>query len=205
VSVYFPHPEWQRLNERFSTDARPELSEGGEWQFDVQSNINDIVMLSFEGLNNVPQAYDIRLVDKSLKTTLDLRKHNRYAVAGRGEENPKSLALIIGQPAYVDEILTDFKIVPQEYQLSQNFPNPFNPSTTIQFGLPNPDRVSLKIYDILGRLVITLLDDELKDAGYHAIVWNGGNDNSNSVASGVYFVRMQTKTFAQTRKMLMIQ
>jgi hypothetical protein len=94
--------------------------------------------------------------------------------------------------------------VPMEYSLSQNYPNPFNPQTTIRFALGSPGLVSLEIYDILGRRVRLLLNEKL-DAGDHIIRWDGLTDRGVSVASGVYFYRMNAAAFLQAKKMLLLR
>lgn len=74
--------------------------------------------------------------------------------------------------------------------LNQNYPNPFNPITTISFSLPENSSVELNIYNIRGQKVRSLLDDQ-RDKGSHSIVWNGRNDNGNSVSSGIYFYKLE--------------
>jgi hypothetical protein len=73
--------------------------------------------------------------------------------------------------------------VPSVFAVHEGYPNPFNPSTTIKYDLPEPSHVSLVIYDVLGRKVVELVNS-VKEAGYHSATWNAGN-----VASGVYFAR----------------
>jgi hypothetical protein len=89
--------------------------------------------------------------------------------------------------------------VPTEWALNQNYPNPFNASTLISFALPEPTYVRLDVYNILGQKVATL-KDEYMDAGYHNVTWN---DDSN--ASGMYFYRLKTDKFTQTRKMTLLK
>ncbi len=85
-----------------------------------------------------------------------------------------------------------------------NYPNPFNPETTIFFTLPTPGRVELTIYNIKGQRVITLLS-EYHDAGEHRIIWNGKNDTGSKVATGIYYYRMTTPEYTETRKMLLLK
>jgi len=94
--------------------------------------------------------------------------------------------------------------VPSAYKLAQNFPNPFNPSTTIKFDMKAKGLVTLKIYNVAGELVRTLVD-EVKDAGSYSVPWNGKNDRGSAVASGIYFYKMDTKSFSQTKKMVMLR
>ena len=88
--------------------------------------------------------------------------------------------------------------------LAQNFPNPFNPSTKIVFGLKQPELVSLRIYDAAGRLVRVLVDLELA-AGVHEALWNGRDDRGAPVSSGVYFCRLRAGSFESLRKMVLLK
>jgi len=89
--------------------------------------------------------------------------------------------------------------LPSSYMLHQNYPNPFNPSTRIAFDLPDNSRVSLKIFDVLGREVATLLDEQM-EAGRHLVSWN-----ADGMPSGVYFVRLDAGPFSGTRKLLLMK
>ncbi|MBI4536078.1 MAG: T9SS type A sorting domain-containing protein [Ignavibacteriae bacterium] len=94
--------------------------------------------------------------------------------------------------------------VPAEFALHQNYPNPFNPSTRISFALPKQENARLQIFDMLGRLVNTLVDENL-DAGTYDVTWNGTDRTGASVASGVYLYRLETSSFASVRKMLLVK
>ncbi len=90
-------------------------------------------------------------------------------------------------------------------RLEQNYPNPFNPVTTIEFSLKERGPVSIKIYDVSGRLVKTVLD-EVRDAGHHTDVkWKGMNQRGAAVASGVYFYRMNTGSYTDMKKMVLLR
>jgi hypothetical protein len=90
--------------------------------------------------------------------------------------------------------------IPKTFSLSQNYPNPFNPTTTIKYAVPQPVKVSIKIYDILGRLVKTLVNDEFKDVGFYEVKFDGSN-----YASGVYFYRIEAGKFVQSKKMVIVK
>jgi hypothetical protein len=93
---------------------------------------------------------------------------------------------------------------PAASYLAQNFPNPFNPATKIEFGLAAPSHVSLKIYDAAGRLVRELVNDERR-AGRYAETWDGRDSRGVSVASGIYFCRLDAGAFTETEKMVLIR
>ena len=85
-----------------------------------------------------------------------------------------------------------------------NFPNPFNPETTINYYLKENSKVSLKIYNIKGQLVKTLLDD-IKPAGDHSVIWDGSDSNGNRVGSAIYFYKLKTDNFKKTKKMILLK
>jgi len=100
--------------------------------------------------------------------------------------------------------------VPLTYALSQNFPNPFNPSTTIRYKLPHKSYVTIWIYNVLGQKVTTLVDQQ-EEAGRYAVVWKGRNDAGVQLSSGVYFYRFEAENlnshmaFASLKKMMLLK
>jgi hypothetical protein len=100
--------------------------------------------------------------------------------------------------------ITPAETPPKFTTLSQNFPNPFNPSTRIMFELKEKGLVTLKIYNVAGQLVRTLVNGA-RDAKSHTVLWDGANDRGSAVASGIYFYKMDTKDFSQTRKMVLLR
>jgi hypothetical protein len=96
------------------------------------------------------------------------------------------------------------KGLPATYQLANNYPNPFNPSTNIQYALPQSGQISLVLYNLLGQKVRTLVYGFMS-AGYHEVIWDGRDDNGQSVQTGIYFYRLQTGTIALVKKMLLIK
>ena len=97
------------------------------------------------------------------------------------------------------------RLVPRQYALFANFPNPFNPSTSIEYALPGATEVELAIYDILGQQVQTLVAHELQGAGYYRLTWDGRDHSGHTVSSGMYFYRLATPAFTQTRKMILLK
>jgi hypothetical protein len=89
--------------------------------------------------------------------------------------------------------------------LAQNYPNPFNPTTTIKYTLRDQAHVSLRVYNVAGQLVRTLVNEVQKPEAVTPIVWNGKNNAGQMVSSGVYFYKLVTKDFAQTKKMVLLK
>lgn len=100
--------------------------------------------------------------------------------------------------------IEEHHISPTKIRLNQNVPNPFNPSTTIDYWLPNNSRVELSVYDLLGKKVATLVDG-YKSVGQNSAKWNGKDDAGRSVSSGIYVYRMRAGKTVATRKMLLLR
>lgn len=111
-----------------------------------------------------------------------------------------------------DNSLNDDSLYPTNYVLEPNYPNPFNPTTRIRFGLPGSSQISLKVFNVQGQLV-RILSNETRSAGFHELVWDGRNEQGQSVSSGVYFYMLQVygqvdgaaAQFQQVRKMLFLK
>jgi len=97
-----------------------------------------------------------------------------------------------------------FVAAPEKFELSQNYPNPFNPATNIRFQIAKAGLVTLKIYDVLGREVRALVNEKLA-ADFHTFVWDGRNQNGVLVSSGIYFYRMVSGKFIETKRMLLMK
>lgn len=105
----------------------------------------------------------------------------------------------------VEAVDADDEIVPvTKATLSQNYPNPFNPKTTISYSLSIADDVIIKIYNLKGQCVKTLVD-EFQEAVNHNVVWNGIDNTGKTIASGVYFYKLKTSTFQETKKMILMK
>jgi len=126
-----------------------------------------------------------------------------FCYNGNPRPNPSGSVPDIGacesplpNPVGVDD---DISFIPNEFALSQNYPNPFNPATTIKFGLPERSFVELRVYDILGREITTLVNEEL-DSGYYET-----NFNAVNLSSGIYVYQIKAGDFVNTKKMILMK
>jgi flagellar hook assembly protein FlgD len=94
--------------------------------------------------------------------------------------------------------------LPESYVLYQNYPNPFNPITTLSYDLPEDALVNITIYDMMGRQVKTLINDQ-QTAGYRSVQWNGTNNIGQPVSAGLYLYTIQAGEFRQTKKMVLLK
>ncbi len=131
-----------------------------------------------------------------------------FAIIGGATWNDFMASAVHAAQKYGD-IPTDINVgdnvnLPRAFAVYQNYPNPFNPTTTISFAIPQAGWVRVDIFDILGRRVREAFDGQL-NAGEHALVWDGEDNDGESVASGVYFYRVRYHESSLTRKMLMMK
>ena len=124
---------------------------------------------------------------------------NNLVLGGQFPNIGRIAANEIAELSFTTEVEEVDNYIPSEFSLSQNYPNPFNPTTTIRFLVPQLLHVTLKVFDVLGREVATLVDGEL-NPGEHSVVFN-----AKDLPSGVYFYRLITTAFTQTKSMEVIK
>ncbi|MAG20541.1 MAG: hypothetical protein CMF77_00005 [Candidatus Marinimicrobia bacterium] len=100
--------------------------------------------------------------------------------------------------------INESELIPESFALHANYPNPFNPTTTISYDLPEQAQVTLGIYDLLGKQIKTLVNQS-QDAGNRTAVWDGTDDLGRQVSAGVYLYQIEAGDFTQTRKMVLLK
>ncbi len=116
---------------------------------------------------------------------------------------PQGSGFDIGCYEFTNAVSVDEKVIPQLFHLHQNYPNPFNPSTRIQYQISIISQVSLKVYDVLGNEIATLVNEYLP-AGSYEVEFSPGS-SIKYPASGIYFYRLQAGNYAQTKSMILIK
>ena len=174
---------WQVEKAAMSGD-QPAPSDVGVIQTTQTPKWTDVAMVHGAGTSNAPKEYSF--TDANL-------------APGRYSYRLKQLDQS-GSYTYSHTIQVDVGLAPRIFQLSQNYPNPFNPTTTIQFTIPTDGLVTLKVYDILGREVATLLNENRKAGEYQQVVFD-----ASRYASGIYFARMEFSGKQLLRKMILLK
>ncbi len=205
VTAYFSHHDWQKYPDFYTTDFRPRSDDGYEWNFEIQTSFRgEAVNLQFENIQSLPPELQVRLIDVDLNFPQDLRREPAYRFRSSDiEKNKHRFRLIVGKDEFVEKKLVGIFQTPQKFELAQNFPNPFNPVTTIKFGLPKTASVSLIVYNVKGEVIRPLIGAQEKEAGYHVVLWDGRDESGNSVASGLYFYQLKAGNLTLTRKMIL--
>ena len=205
--VFFTNSEVGIAIGTFGTILR--TSDGGEtWQLQNSGTYSDLNSVFFEDENNgliVGELGTIlRTNDGGLNWIIEESGINNslYGVALKD-----SVEIVVGDEGRILRNVfivnsvpdNDNQDLPLFYNLGQNYPNPFNPSTTIEYSIPKQSRVTIKVYDLLGREVVTLINEE-KPAGNYSITFDASN-----LSSGVYFYRLSTSEFNETKKLLLLR
>lgn len=166
-----------------------------------------------EGVNNVPPGGIVSIVTEFYNEQMTISK--AMTIEAPVGVVTIGTATLLASATQVSEVVESVKdtassSVPAKYSLSSNYPNPFNPSTTIRYDLPEDSFLELRIYSLLGHEVRTLTEGS-EAAGFKNVVWDGKNSFGNSVSSGMYFYRLDAisyesdKEFHQTRKMILLR
>ena len=121
-----------------------------------------------------------------------------------GNVEPNPTHIIFSGDMNLRKVDLIFSGVPSEFTVVGNFPNPFNPSTNIRYGLPQEGKVKITISDLLGKEVKSFLVSHMI-AGYHSVVWNGKDNQDRSVSAGVYLYQIQAGEFVHTKKMVLLK
>lgn len=148
---------------------------------------------------------DSVLTDTTLSLSkLVLNKNYFWRVAAKNQFGTSLWSSTFGFKTQTSVKVEDEHVVPDFYELAQNYPNPFNPSTTISFAIPLAEYVDVKIYDMLGSEVITLVSEDMSP-GKYSVEWNGIDSLGNHVPSGVYFYTILAGKFHDTKKMIFLR
>jgi len=179
------------------------LSRGGNWSQGyicfAFSDTSNGVLYSDEGMN-ITQTGGKTWSKRDYK--IPFYSANKAAFNSRGDLfiiSESSLVMLTSEQSFVPEINITPNETISEYYLSSSFPNPFNSSSTIKYYIPSTSQVIIKVFNTLGEEIETLVD-EVKSTGTYQVTWN-----AKDLTSGVYFYRMQTGSFVQTRKMILLK
>jgi hypothetical protein len=217
LSLYFPHTSWEAKQGRYTVDFRTQLEsveDGHSWRFDVAKNftsegVGDEVVLTVDEVQSLPAGIFAILMDNHLGSTTDLVQSNsyRYFCGNRAfvqHDTEARFQLLVGSEDYVSSQTDEGLGLPSRMALLQNRPNPFNPTTVIRYDVARPGQVRMRVYDLSGALVNTILDD-YHEAGRYETVWRGDDNSGWQVSSGVYFYRLESNDFTETKRMTLLR
>ncbi len=169
-----------------------------------------IVKVTWDNLITVPHDVTMYLIDQDARVAINLRQRSSYEfVVPKNTDTRRQFRLITGSVHYVENESDGVALVPERFHLYGNYPNPFNPVTTLRFDLPVAAHVTLTLYNSLGQRVARLLDKQMP-AGTHTTLWNGRSSSGAALASGVYLARLEivaphSARLTATTKMILLK
>ena len=202
IRITFPHPEWQRPA-LLTADLRAPEAPGYRWDLEVSGEPGSVLALNFHDVESVPADFGIMLLETNSGMVRDLREQREIELRIGSNGQSALLAVLAGNSEYLNRALNGLSTIPESFALQQNYPNPFNPATTIRYQMPVAGKVTLKVYDVLGRSVLTIENDRQRKAGYYESV-----ADMSRFASGVYFYRLTIdgeQRFQAVKKMLLVK
>ncbi len=194
-------------NDNLSTDykylmkeSRNEIGEGQTYQLEVKNITGQELTINVEW-KNPDQNYLMFLIDERLNNAIKLSPGMHVKIPANIKS--KNYRLLVGTKSYIEANTEN--LIPSEFVLYQNYPNPFNPATIIRYSIPDECKVTIKVFDLLGKEVTTLLNEE-KTPGNYEIEFSAGSFGSASgLASGIYIYKIQAGTFTANKKMMLLR
>ena len=188
-----------------SSDVRSTDEQNGVWSLSVYSS-SDPGPVEFSAVANglIPPEISVAVLDIQTRNIYQDVLVNPFTIDDRFKLGYE-LKFVAGDPAYVESMLLEIlSQIPSEFTLGQNYPNPFNPITRLDYLLPRRSDVSIRVYNMLGQEIITLLRQE-QPYGKYSVSWNGLDKYGKQVASGVYFTELKAGKVRRVTKMLLLK
>lgn len=213
TSTIIDRPEWNQTTESYPIPY-PNWVTVDLTQYEIDTEEDFAVALVNPG--TYPETNRVMITQSAAHTSY-YHSSNYVSDPGEGNGDPRWLYYVSSDNSWTYKYLVratvtyditgveeEIELLPKSFVLDQNYPNPFNPSTTIRFQLPEHSDVTVKVYDMIGREIATLVNDT-KPAGSYEVHWNGRNYSGHQVSSGVYFYTISTKDFVQSKKMVLMK
>ncbi|MGE5313582.1 MAG: FlgD immunoglobulin-like domain containing protein [Acidobacteriota bacterium] len=188
-----------------AVDCRSVHADGAFWNCEVRSSSPGThVRLAFSQKGTLPRGFGLYLVDYETERVTGCAGTASYEFTMKPNETRRLLRIVAGSDAYVERHTDGIPVTPLSYALAQNYPNPWNPSTTIAYTLAHSDEVDLSVFNVLGQKVRTLMHGR-QSLGAHTCVWDGADDRGVRVASGIYVYRLTAGAYAESKRMVLVK
>jgi hypothetical protein len=207
VSLAMDRPDWNAHLTKYTSDIRSLEEQDGVWDLDLHfKRERGPVDLSYNLKGDFPVGNKMIMLDVLTREVYDLSAGEvPAAITQYREDFPYHLKVVAGSANYVDQTTEEIlAALPDAFALSQNYPNPFNPVTNLNYSLHRPAKVTMKVFNLLGQEVITLVDD-WHDLGHYTVTWNGRDRFGNQLASGIYIAAYMAEGKITSRKMVMMK
>lgn len=192
-------------NERFAANFKPIQGKGQQWELEVNvsSRIERAVEIDLQETGHLPEGHQLYVLDKDYNCAIPATE-KRFSVDLTSECPVRHLKILLGTKEYAEQNNQGISLIPINFALKQNFPNPFNPETTIPYQLGRRSLVLLDIYNVLGQRIRTLVNG-IKNTGQYAVTWDGRDDAGKSIVTGIYICHFKAGEFTATRKLILVR
>ena len=201
-SVSFHNAE-SPTSPNLAADIRSMNPEGHTWSMRLAGRGGEVIKVRFENADEIPDDVEVFVVEDNFNIVKEIRDISEFEFLIPKQAGLKTIQIIAGLPEYIKRNIKNSDAIPENFRLHQNFPNPFNPSTVILYEIPIEGRVTLSVFDILGREVLTLLKNKITAPGYYKAVLDMRN-----YAAGVYFYQLTVAgemSFQQAKKLILVK
>ncbi len=200
-SAYFSHPDWDSKYTVFASEIHPVFRGESEWKMDVKAAPLKKATIQFKGIDRVPAEFDVYAFDPASKSWLNLRESPSFSFIP--EARTSSIRIIVGRQDLIKQSLTQKREI--SFKVGPNYPNPFNPSTTIPIYTPRGEEIEISVFNVIGQKIARVYDGYLSP-GNHRFIWNGRDGAGHPVPSGVYFYRVISHSgVTVVRKMVLLK
>ena len=207
VSLYSVLENFDGKKQKVTKDYRGESDTLQVWDLVLESEVDQEIATMKLNINGDIGNNVLWFIDMQNGDSYDLHQTGFLTLTiGLGSDQfSNKYKLIYGDEDEAGSLVKDIvALIPKEFSLGHNYPNPFNPSTTIPFTISEPGLAVVTIYDISGREIRQILNESLR-SGFYSAIWDGKNSNGVPVSSGVYYYGLKTKTFNSFKKMILIK
>ena len=192
-------------NKKYSSDFRSIDEINGIWDLQIlsESDIHNIE-LTVKDIIYLPGEVSIAILDVQ-KRIVSKNIFSSKIIFDKIGGLEYEFKVIAGESGYVDQMIKDLlEVIPNNFSLSKNYPNPFNPITNLDFSIPKRSNVTLRVFNMMGQEVVTLINEK-KSYGNYSTSWNGLDSKGVNVASGVYFAELRNRDERKITKMLLLK
>ena len=204
VSLFFKNSEDDK-NREITSDIQSLDSETKVWDAFIRNQTQSEVELTWSFPQKMDNDMVLRIMDINTRRVIDPNSVSSLSLGEVSSRYDRGLKIISGSEsqvaAKVAEILA---LVPEKLSVDGNYPNPFNPTTTIRYGIPEPSDVRITVVNILGQEIVELKNG-WQDIGRYEVVWNGQSSNGRPMSSGVYFVMLSNGKTLEAHKIMLIK
>ena len=204
VSLFFKNSDDDK-NREITSDIQSLDSDTKVWDAFIRNQTQSEVELTWSFPQKMDNDMVLRIMDINTRRVIDPNSVSSLSLGEVSSRYDRGLKIISGSESQVaTKVAEILALVPEKLSVDGNYPNPFNPTTTIRYGIPEPSDVRITVVNILGQEIVELKNG-WQDIGRYEVVWNGQSSNGRPISSGVYFVMLSNGKTLEAHKIMLIK